>query len=126
MGATRVCGAGSGWAKDRPLQLWHPPCWVEEATCGPRVPWAPWHGSPRALVPPRALPWRLFLPRTWPASLCIHASSAGPSPVNSGLCPGVRQTPTTGKLSLESTAYPSRRQLGRGSHGEAAGAVRII
>lgn len=51
-----VCGAGSGWAKDRPLRLWHLPVGWRRQPADLGSPWAPWHGSPRAWFLQGALP----------------------------------------------------------------------
>ena len=56
---------------DGALGLWHPACWVEEATRGPWVSL-----GPMSWVPVSAGS-SVGRAHTWPASLCIRASSAG-------------------------------------------------
>lgn len=67
----RACGVGSGWTEDVALGLWHPACWVEDATCILGSPWAPTSQVPVSAGSSKGPA------RTWPASLCICAFSAG-------------------------------------------------
>lgn len=121
MVGSRACVWSRFWlGRGQALRLWHPPAgWRRQpADLGS---WAPWHGSPSAgsskglFLEALSLPSHVARISLHPCILCWPFTCEQVS-----FCPGVRQTPTTGKLEPGAhRPYPSP-PAGSGEPREAA------